>query len=77
MTFTASIKFLQKKNKALRKLVSDLEELNAKQFDELHKAQLRIQRLESENAELRIEKALLIYGKSKLELMGGDGSNAK
>ena len=77
MTFTASIKFLQKKNKALRKLVSDLEELNAKQFDELHKAQLRIQRLESENAELRMEKALLIYGKSKLELMGGDGSNAK
>lgn len=28
-------------------------------------------------ATLRIEKALLIYGKSKLELMGGDGSNAK
>ena len=55
MTFTSSIKFLQKKNKALRKLVSDLEELNAKQFDELHKAQLRIQQLESENAELRME----------------------
>jgi hypothetical protein len=75
MTFTASIKFLQKKNKALRKLVSDLEELNAKQFDELHKAQLRIQRLESENAELRMENDSL-YG-NKLELMEGDGSHAK
>ena len=53
MTFTSSIKLLQKKNKALRKLVSDLEELNSKQFDELHKAQLRIQLLESENAYLR------------------------
>ena len=53
MTFTASIKFLQKKNKALSKLVSELEELNSKQFDELHKAQLRIQQLESENAYLR------------------------
>ena len=53
MTFTASIKFLQNKNKALRKLVSDLEELNAKQFDELHKAQVKIQHLESENAYLR------------------------
>ena len=53
MTFTASIKFLQKKNKALGKLVSDLEELNAKQFDELHKAQVKIQHLESENAYLR------------------------
>lgn len=28
-------------------------------------------------ATLRMEKASLIYGKSKLELMGGDGSNAK
>lgn len=53
MTFTASIKFLQKKNKALRKLVSDLEELNAKQFDELHKAQVKIQQLEAENVYLR------------------------
>lgn len=75
MTFTASIKFLQKKNKALRKLVSDLEELNAKQFDELHKAQLRIQQLERENAELRMENDSL-YG-NKLELMEGDGSHAK
>lgn len=53
MTLTASIKFLQKKNKALRKLVSDLEELNAKQFDELHKSQVKIQQLEEENAYLR------------------------
>lgn len=77
MTIIATVKFLQKRNKALREMISDLEEINAKQFDELHKAQLRIRWLENENAALRMEKASLIYGKNRLELMGGDGSDAK
>lgn len=77
MTFITTIQCLQKRNKALREMISDLEEINAKQFDELHKAQLRIRWLENENAALRMEKASLIYGKNRLELMGGDGSDAK
>ena len=36
----------------LRK-VADLEELNAKQFDALHKSELKVQQLEAENASLR------------------------
>ena len=75
MTAITRIKFLEERNDVLRKRIADLEELNAKQFDELHKAQLRIQRLESENAELRMENDSL-YG-NKLELMEGDGSHAK
>lgn len=53
MTAITRIKFLEKRNDVLRKRIADLEELNAKQFDELHKAQLSIQQLESENAYLR------------------------
>ena len=53
MTAITRIKFLEERNDVLRKRIADLEELYAKQFDELHKAQLRIQRLESENAYLR------------------------
>lgn len=75
MKVITRIKFLEERNDVLRKRIADLEELNAKQFDELHKAQLRIQRLESENAELRMENDSL-YG-NKLELMEGDGSHAK
>lgn len=77
MTFITTIQCLQKRNKALRKMISDLEELNEKQSDELYKSQLHIRWLENENAALRMEKASLIYGKSKLEFMGGDGGNAK
>ena len=33
--------------------VADLEELNAKQFDALHKSELKVQQLEAENASLR------------------------
>lgn len=53
MTTKSRIKFLEERNNVLRKRIADMEELNAKQFDELHKAQLRIQWLESENAYLR------------------------
>ncbi len=77
MTFITTIQCLQKRNKALREMISDLEELNAKQSDELYKAQLHIRWLEDKNTALRMEKASLIYGKNKLELMGGDGSDAK
>lgn len=77
MTFITTIQCLQKRNKALRKMISDLEELNEKQSDELYKSQLHIRWLENENAALRMEKASLIYGKNRLELMGGDGSDAK
>ena len=75
MKVITRIKFLEERNDLLRKRIADLEELNAKQFDELHKAQLRIQWLESENAELKMENDS-IYG-NKLELMEGDGSHAK
>lgn len=77
MTFITTIQCLQKRNKALREMISDLEEMSAKQSDEFYKAQLRIRWLENENAALRMEKASLIYDKSKLEFMGGDGSDAK
>ena len=45
MKVITRIKFLEERNDVLRKRIADLEELNAKQFDELHKAQLRIQNL--------------------------------
>ena len=77
MTIIATVKFLQKRNLVLRKKISDLKKLNEEQSDALNKARCRIQYLKAENATLRMEKASLIYGKSKLELMGGDGSNAK
>ena len=53
MTAIKRIKFLEERNDVLRKRIADLEELNAKQFDELHKAQVKIQQLEAENAYLR------------------------
>lgn len=53
MTVIARIKFLEERNDVLRKRIADLEELNAKQFDALHKSELKIQQLEAENASLR------------------------
>ena len=53
MTVIARIKFLEERNDVLRKRIADLEELNAKQFDALHKSELKIQQLEAENAPLR------------------------
>lgn len=53
MTVIARIKFLEESNEVLRKKVDDLEELNAKQFDALHKSELKVQQLEAENASLR------------------------
>lgn len=53
MTVVARIKFLEERNEVLRKKVADLEELNAKQFDALHKSELKVQQLEAENASLR------------------------
>lgn len=53
MTVIARIKFLEERNEVLRKRIADLEELNAKQFDALHKSELKIQQLEAENASLR------------------------
>jgi hypothetical protein len=53
MKVITRIKSLEERNDVLRKRIADLEELNAKQFDELHKAQIRIQQLEAENAYLR------------------------
>lgn len=53
MTFIARIKFLEERNEVLRRKVDDLEELNAKQFDALHKSELKVQQLEAENASLR------------------------
>ena len=53
MTVIARIKFLEERNEVLRKRVADLEELNAKQFDALHKSELKVQQLEAENASLR------------------------
>ena len=44
---------LEARNKALRKRIFDLERLNEKQFEELHKSQIRIQQLESELAYMR------------------------
>ena len=52
MTVIARIKFLEERNDVLRKRIADLEELNAKQFDALHKSELKIQQLEAENASL-------------------------
>ena len=53
MTVIARVKFLEERNDVLRKRIADLEELNAKQFDALHKSELKIQQLEAENASLR------------------------
>lgn len=53
MTVITRIKFLEERNEVLRRKVADLEELNAKQFDALHKSELKIQQLEAENASLR------------------------
>lgn len=53
MTVIVRIKFLEERNDVLRKRIADLEELNAKQFDALHKSELKIQQLEAENASLR------------------------
>lgn len=53
MTVVARIKFLEERNEVLRRKVADLEELNAKQFDALHKSELKVQQLEEENASLR------------------------
>lgn len=53
MTVIARIKFLEERNEVLRRKVADLEELNAKQFDALHKSELKVQQLEEENASLR------------------------
>lgn len=53
MTVIARIKFLEERNDVLRKRIADLEELNAKQFDALHKSELKVQQLEAENASLR------------------------
>lgn len=53
MTVIARIKFLEERNEVLRRKVADLEELNAKQFDALHKSELKVQQLEAENASLR------------------------
>lgn len=53
MTVVARIRFLEERNDVLRKRIADLEELNAKQFDALHKAELKVQQLEAENASLR------------------------
>ena len=53
MTVIARIKFLEERNDVLRKRITDLEELNAKQFDALHKSELKVQQLEAENASLR------------------------
>ena len=53
MTVITRIKFLEERNDVLRKRIADLEELNAKQFDALHKSELKIQQLEAENASLR------------------------
>lgn len=44
---------LEARNKTLRKRIFDLERLNEKQFEELHKSQIRIQQLESELAYMR------------------------
>lgn len=52
MTYIARIKFLEERNDVLRR-IADLEELNAKQFDALHKSELKVQQLEAENALLR------------------------
>lgn len=53
MTVITRIKFLEEMNEVLRRKVADLEELNAKQFDALHKSELKVQQLEAENASLR------------------------
>lgn len=53
MTVVARIRFLEERNDVLRKRIADLEELNAKQFDALHKSELKVQQLEAENASLR------------------------
>ena len=53
MTYIARIKFLEERNEVLRRKVADLEELNTKQFDALHKSELKVQQLEEENASLR------------------------
>lgn len=53
MTVITRIKFLEERNDVLRKRIAGLEELNAKQFDALHKSELKIQQLEAENASLR------------------------
>lgn len=53
MTVIARIKFLKERNEVLERKVADLEELNAKQFDALHKSELKVQQLEAENASLR------------------------
>lgn len=53
MTVVARTKFLEERNDVLRKRIADLEELNAKQFDALHKSELKVQQLEAENASLR------------------------
>ena len=53
MKVITRIKSLEERNDVLRKRIADLEELNAKQFDALHKSELKIQQLEAENAYLR------------------------
>lgn len=53
MTVITRIKFLEERNEVLRRKVADLEELNAKQFDALHKSELKVQQLEEENTSLR------------------------
>ena len=53
MTVITRIKFLEERNDVLRKRIADMEELNATQFDALHKSELKIQQLEAENAALR------------------------
>lgn len=53
MTVISRIKFLEERNDVLRKRIADLEELNAKQFDALHKSELKVMQLEAENASLR------------------------
>lgn len=53
MTVITRIRFLEERNEVLRRKVADFEELNAKQFDALHKSELKVQQLEAENASLR------------------------
>lgn len=53
MTVITRIKFLEESNEVLRRKAADLEELNAEQFDALHKSELKVQQLEAENAFLR------------------------
>ena len=48
-----SYKLLERRNKALRERVAYLEKQNYESFERQHKAEVTIQFLEAENAELR------------------------